>query len=97
MLRDPHDNFVYFGTTCAARAMKVPVKTVREGITAANRRKMEAERAARAEQARIEGDRWRTYLIQRTGGIKDYRGDWDIFAMIQRLGGFAEARKGYRR
>jgi hypothetical protein len=96
VLRTPDGEHVYFGTSCAARAMKTTVKAVRQGITSANRKKAEATRKARAAQSQKELARWTRHLVQRTGGIKDYRGQWDVFAMIERLGGYAAAKKGYK-
>ena len=84
--------FVFFGTTCAARAMKIPVKEVKAGVKSKEDAKRASERAARRERDRIEMAEWSAFLVEQTGGIFDFRGDPCIFSMIQALGGFQAAR-----
>jgi len=87
---------VYFGSTCAAKALKVQLADVKRGTAAADRAKQEARREAAAVAHRAEMVRWRAYLVEQTGGIRDFAGEFCIGMMIQKLGGFAAARAGYR-
>ena len=95
---DDSDNgeTVFFGVTCAARAMKIEVKAVKAGVNSLAAAKREQDRKAADEARRAETARWTAHLVARTGGIKDYRGDYCIFSMIQALGGFNAAAAGYR-
>ena len=95
IMDDERGETLYFGTTCAARALKIGVKEVKAGAAAADRAKAEARRAEQAAKHAAEMSRWRAYLIARTGGINDFAGQPCIGAMIQALGGFAAARAGY--
>lgn len=93
---DERGETLYFGTTCAARALKVQVADVRKGTAAADRAKEEAKRAAQDALRHAEHARWTAHLVAKTGGISDFRGGWDVFKMIQSLGGFKAAREGYQ-
>jgi len=86
---------VYFGSTCAAKALKVQLADVKRGTAAADRAKEEAKRAAQEVLYRAEMVRWKAYLVEKTGGLYDFRGEPDIFNMCQALGGFKAAREGY--
>ncbi len=95
IMDDERGESLYFGTTCAARALKIGVKEVKAGSAAADRAKEEARRAAAAAAHAAEMVRWRAYLIGRTGGINDFSGQPCIGLMVQALGGFKAARAGY--
>jgi hypothetical protein len=89
------DQTLYFGTTCAARALRVQVADVRAGTRAADDAKAaERSRAQRAAH-QAQAERWHAYLVARTGGLRGYDGTLDVFAMIQSLGGYAKAREGF--
>lgn len=85
----------YFGTTCAAKALKATVKEVKAGTLAADKAKAEAKRIEDARLSHIEFQRWEAHLVEKTGGIKDWSGRYCIGMMIERLGGFKAARAGY--
>lgn len=86
---------VYFGVTCAARAMRREVKEIRREITAAERVKHEARMAAmRAKQDRYMAA-WVAHLVARTGGMCRYDGSPDVASMIKSLGGLNMAREGF--
>lgn len=89
----------HFGTTCAARALKLHVAEVKRGAKAADDARYQREVEARRLIAEAEAARWSSYLIEQTGGIY-YRANCgnvpDIGAMIERLGGFKAARADYR-
>lgn len=95
IMDDERGESLYFGTTCAARALKVQVAEVKRGTAAADRAREEAARVAREAAYRAETERWRAYLVARTGGIKDWSGTFCIGEMIKALGGFKAARAGY--
>ena len=90
---------LHFGTTCAARALKLQVTEVKRGTKAADDERYRQEAAARRVIAEAESARWAAFLIERTGGIY-YRTSYgdlpDIGEMIQKLGGFKLARAAYR-
>lgn len=89
------DQTLYFGTTCAARALRVQVADVRAGTRAADDAKAaERSRAQRAAH-QAQAERWHAHLVARTGGLRSYDGTLDVFAMIQSLGGYAKAREGF--
>jgi hypothetical protein len=87
---------LYFGVSCAAKALKVQVADVKKGTAEADRKRAEEERARREAEQRAEHARWVAYLIEQTGGIYDYKRSPDVFRMIQALGGYAAAKAGYR-
>ena len=102
---------LYFGTTCAARALKQTVKEVRAGTNVADRAKAEAERKAREARHDAEMKEWTDYLIAATGGgiretygPREWVGDnitggWKYplngYATLQKLGGMKAAREGF--
>ena len=95
VLADSDGEFVFFGTTCAARAMRVQVREVRAGIRNAAARQREADRRLVVERDRKRSARWVAHLIARTGGLSDYAGAPDVFGMIEACGGYAAARVGF--
>lgn len=97
VLRTEDGEFVFFGTTCAARAMKRTVKEVKAGIKSAEDRKREIERAAWQKAQDEEHARWVAHLVAKTGGIKDWSGSWDILGMIRACGGYDAAHEGFER
>jgi len=102
---------LYFGTTCAARALKQTVKEVKAGTAAADRAKAEAERKAQQAKHDAEMKEWKAYLIAATGGGvretygqrewvgDDVTGGWqyplNLYATAQLLGGMKGAREGF--
>jgi len=86
---------LYFGCTCAARAMRREVKEVRREVADADRAEVARKNAERMARMDAENNRWFAFLIERTGGIFDRHGRPEVFEMIQRLGGFKAAREGY--
>jgi len=87
---------LFFGVTCAARALKLQVAEVRKGAADADRAESERKEAARRAAAEAESARWTAFLMRATGGINDWSGKPCTFLMIQALGGFAAARAAYR-
>jgi len=101
---------LYFGTTCAARALKQTVKEVKAGTGAADRARAEAERARqRAARDTYEKD-WHAYLaatgamVRETYGPREWVGDnvtggyqypVNVYATLQKLGGMKAAREGF--
>lgn len=88
---------LFFGVTCAARALKMQVADVKRGTAAADRAREEAARLAREAASRAEHARWTAHLVARTGGIRDWSGQYCIARMIEALGGMKAARVGYDR
>ena len=86
---------VFFGVTCAARALKMQVAEVRKGAAVADRAKMERQYAARRAAAEVEAARWKAFLVRTTGGVRDWTGEFCTGAMIQAAGGFTAARALY--
>ena len=78
---------VYFGTTCAARAMSIGVKEVKYRADAAELARIEAEAEARAEAHRIEMAAWCAWLSSRFAPVYDSGSDrLNIFATCKRAG-----------
>lgn len=86
---------LYFGVTCAARALKVQVADVKKGAADADRQRREEEFRRRDAENRANTALWHEWLIERTGGIYEYDRSPDVFRMIQALGGVAAARVGF--
>jgi hypothetical protein len=86
---------VYFGTTCAAKMARVPVKVLRGMVSAEEERQRKAEQAERARRDAEKSAAWDAHLIRMTGGIMDWQGKPDRFAMIEALGGYRAARAGF--
>jgi hypothetical protein len=89
------DDFVYFGTTCAARAKKVSVKAVKADIKTAESKARAAREAVRRAAYEARQARWVAHLVELTGGIFDNRGVPDIFRMIEAAGGYSAAHEGF--
>jgi hypothetical protein len=87
---------LFFGVTCAARALNLQVAEVRRGSAAADRAESERQEAARRAAVEAENARWTAFLVQSTGGIRDWSGKLCTFSMVQSLGGFAAARAMYK-
>ncbi len=80
---------VYYGVTCAARALKIEAKDVRKGARDADAAKLRAENAARAAKFDAETKPWFLFLATNGKGT-------DNFSRIESLGGFKAARALYR-
>lgn len=76
---------VYFGVTCAARALKTGVNEVKRGTAVADRERAEAERKARDEAQRAAQAPWFAFLAAHGKGDND-------FSRIESLGGYKAAR-----
>lgn len=76
---------VYFGVTCAARALAMDAALVRKASKAADNAKYQAEKAARQAQADAEFVLWDAFL--KTNGTGEC-----VFTRIQSLGGYPAAR-----
>ena len=96
IMDDEGGEALYFGTSCAARALKIGIKEVKAGTAAADRAKAEAKRAEVAAKHEAEMARWRAHLIAKTGGINDWSGQPCIGKMIEFLGGFKAARASFQ-
>jgi hypothetical protein len=81
---------VYFGVTCAARAIGSTVKVVRAETKTADDAREAAEKQAREEQFRAEMAAWDAWLAANAPGGSDR------FTRIQALGGMTAARAAYK-
>lgn len=79
---------VYFGVTCAARALKMQAKDVRAESRAADRAKAAAAAAAREVAWRTENEPWFAFLEAAGKGS-------DVFTRIESLGGYMAARAAF--
>lgn len=79
---------VYFGVTCAARALKMAAKDVRANARKADDEKARAAREAAEAIRRAEDARWGAWLTAHST-------ETDRFLQIQSLGGFKAARAAY--
>ena len=86
---DDGGEVVFFGTTCAARAMKIPAADVRKGARAAQRAKDKAAQMARVNEQAREWGIWSAWLKEQTGKT-------EIAEAINAMGGFAAARAAFR-
>jgi hypothetical protein len=86
---------LYYGVTCAAKALNVGIKEVKAGTAAADKAKEEAARQVKEEADRARTERWHAHLVARAGAMHDFGGKLDVFAMIQKLGGFKAAQAGF--
>jgi len=81
---------VYFGATCAARALAMPVKVVRQETARADDAREAAARAERQARWSAQQARWFAYLDARA---PEFRGN--VFRQLEALGGYAAARRGF--
>ena len=88
--------FVFFGTTCAAKATGWMSKDIRKAARTADAERRSQEQLERSRRASAELARWTEYLVGQTGGLYTTMGDPDILGMVQALGGYGAARAGYR-
>ena len=86
---------VYFGVVCAARAMARNTAEIRRMAKDADNVKADAARAQADAASKAAMARWVLHLVALTGGIKDYAGQWDVFAMVRKAGGITAARVGF--
>jgi hypothetical protein len=93
---DAGGEVVFFGTTCAARAMKIPAADVRKGARAAQRTKDRAAQMERVNAQTREFAKWVAFLRTATGGAKRSDGTDDVSTMIRQMGGFAKARAAFK-
>jgi hypothetical protein len=93
----------YFGTTCAARALKLQVAEVKAGARAADDAYAAVHAAAHAEWARGERAAWVAHVASKAGGmLRDFKGEPDLFGMIAKIAAenpgqnrFTVVREGY--
>ena len=85
---DDGGEVVFFGTTCAARAMKIPAAEVRKGARNAQREKDQAAAVARSKAAAAAEAVWFAFLVEQTGKTSVADG-------IAAMGGFAAARAAF--
>lgn len=86
---DDGGEVVFFGTTCAARAMKIPAAEVRKGARDVQRAKDSAAAAARDAAARVEREAWFAFLLEKTGKTSVAEG-------ILAMGGITTARAAFK-
>lgn len=79
---------VYYGVTCAARALKSTAKEVRKGTRAADDAIAAARLEAQLAESRAHDALWQAYLDAAAG-------PGERFHQIERLGGFGPARDGF--
>jgi len=77
---------IYMGTSCAARALGMSAKEVKNRSNAAERERIEAEAAERNRKHDIRSAAWLAYLVRHTGGIY-YCGELSISKMGASLNG----------
>lgn len=90
---------VFYGTTCAARALKWSVKEVQQAVRDVADAKSRAEQAARnAEHERrmAEWDAWLNAAAGTDKDVQDWTGKPDRFKQIQKMGGHAAAKAAYQ-
>lgn len=86
---------VYFGTSCAARALRTGANDVRAAARAADdERRAEAEHARR-EAARVADAAWQAFLDARAPTHGSASRWPDRFRQIEELGGYAAARAAF--
>lgn len=85
---------VYYGVTCAARALGRTAKEVRSEARDADRAKAAAAQAIRDASNRAHDAAWQAFLDERAGTGADVRDGLGLvrFKQIQKLGGFTSAR-----
>lgn len=76
---------VYYGVTCAAKALRMPAREVKASASHADRERAEQERRARNAAADAAAAPWFAFLAA------EGKGD-DTFRRIESLGGYAAAR-----
>lgn len=79
---------VYYGVTCAARALALDAKYIKAEARKADRAREDAEQAAKRAAFRAESERWFQWLSANGKGA-------DVFTQIQSLGGYAAAHTMY--
>ncbi len=82
---------VFFGTSCAAKALRMPAKEVKAAAKAADDAKAASERAEREAVYKAEMARWVAWLDNNAPSLKG-----EIFRQIESLGGYAAANAAYR-
>jgi len=90
VIRQDNGDLDFFGTTCAAEALKLSAKDVTAQARKAEAAKQRAADQARAKQAEAEFAEWVSFLRTATG-----MGGHDVGAMVTALGGFAPARAAF--
>lgn len=88
---------VYYGVTCAARALGRTAKEVRSEARDADRAKAAAERAIRDAESRAHDAAWQSFLDELAGTGADVRDGLGVvrFKQIEKLGGFTAARERF--
>tara|TARA_R110000868_G_scaffold216141_1_gene466252 strand:- start:868 stop:1248 length:381 start_codon:yes stop_codon:yes gene_type:complete len=89
------DNELFFGVTCAAKALKVGIKEVKAGTAAADLAKEEDARAEAKKAWDAKQTRWIAHLIVKAGVMVDGMGRPDVLGMIKKLGGIKSAEVGF--
>ncbi len=89
---------VYYGVTCAAKALKTTAKAVKAGAKAADEAARSAIEAARVARQRADTERFHSFLREATKGkpVNDFTGKPCPFLMIEEMGGYTAAREAYR-
>ena len=82
---------VFFGTTCAARALSIGAKEVKAAAEAADRSRIDAKRAEYARQLKAEDERFQTWLNIAVPSLADNR-----FRQLEALGGWTAANSAYK-
>lgn len=99
-IEDEHGATLYFGTVCAARALKLPAKEIKAETRKADDAKEAAKRAAQEAARCVEMARWRAFLgalpvvVRETWGQNV--GQVDIGLTMQANGGFKAVTAAYR-
>lgn len=89
---------LYYGVTCASRALSRPAKEIRSEARAADRARRDAEYATARAEADAEDRRWQSFLDERVPALasrdpRDLRAN--RFEQLRTLGGFTSARDLY--
>lgn len=82
---------VYYGVTCAAKALGMRAPEVRKAAKAADDAREAAERAKREEEQRAQSAVWFAWLDSK---VPELRGD--AFRQLEKLGGYRVARAAFK-
>lgn len=87
---------VYFGVTCAARALAMSAKDVRVAARTADRARATAEAAARNAAFAAEDAAWQDFLNAAAPEFsRSFMGGPDRFRQLDKLGGYTAARSAF--
>ena len=97
VIMEPDDGgeYLYFGTSCAAKMNGIELKEVRKEAKAADKKAQKEKEAQRNEYWKIEHKKWLAWLTEKTGYHTGH--DHNINLSIEKIGGYQVARKMYKK